>query len=361
MDIYKINVKKIIIHQIFRRDENGNKRTPEKSTDFILFDRSAMDTFKSRVLDAVGSQSKAVPMEIVNQGPDDIASLINQLTDCNDGEYIEISYKIADKLAESQRSKRLPGGIVVVFSGTYGDSRNKFVGIMKAEIHSAYEKKTNQSTKEITLKYVEEALLTPATKLYKTAFFTQVQDEANNKDMRKKWLPLISDSQISKTEGKAAAFYFYSKFLGCGYPESSAKSTKEFYDATSNYLKGMDVSEEVRSDYHNALVSYLKYEKSEVVNPNEFAARYFDSEEVDLYIEHLEDLDLPTQSFAKNLEFIGSKLKIRKLSFSKNVKITAPSQVFKELIKLESINMDESGQPVNWTNIIVKDKIVAQE
>ncbi|WP_432729937.1 hypothetical protein [Klebsiella oxytoca] len=37
---------------------------------------------------------------------------------------------------------------------------------------------------------------------------------------------MISDYQISKADGKAAAQYFYQHFLGCGYPETSARTTK---------------------------------------------------------------------------------------------------------------------------------------
>lgn len=361
MNIINLKVERILIHQIHQRDSDGNKITPSRGTEFIKFDAEAMATFRSRFMDAIGADSKAVPMSIVNQEATALPCLVNQLGDCNDADYIDLSYEVANKLADAQQRRNLPGGIVVVFSGTYGATPKKFIGIMKAEIHSAYEKKVNKLTQEITLQFIEEALLTPATKLYKTAAFFEKNSQIDDDDLNSQWDVLVSDSQISQTDGKAAAHYFYSSFLGCGYPETSARTTKQFYDATCNFLNDMDVSEEKRSDLHNALIFYLKHENSSVINPTEFSARYFDIETRDSYSEFLEEKNIPTTAFTKDIQHISKKLKTRKISFSKNVKLTAPSQIFKDLIDIEAISEDEEGIAVNWTKIIIKDEIVAQE
>ncbi|WP_028292456.1 nucleoid-associated protein [Oceanobacter kriegii] len=361
MNIVNLQVQRIVIHQIHQRDEDGKKVTPSRGTEFIRFDAEAMNTFKSRFINAIGAESKAVPMSIVNQESTDLPPMVDMLSECGDEDFISLSYDVANKLADAQQRKNLQGGIVVVFGGLYGATPKKFVGIMKAEIHSAYGKKVDDLTSEITLKYIEEALLTPATKLYKTAAFFEKSTTPEGDDLNSKWDVLVSDSQISQAEGKAAALYFYSSFLGCGYPETCARTTKQFYDATCEFLNDIDVSEEKRNDLHNALVSYLKHENSDVVNPLEFSSRYFDVETRDSYSEFLEDKEIPNTAFTKDIEFISGKLKTRKLSFSKDVKLIAPSQVFKELVDIQSINVNDAGEAVKWTKIIVKDEIVAQE
>jgi hypothetical protein len=361
MSIINLQIDKIVIHQIFQRDIDGNKIKPQKSSEFIKFDANAMQTFKSRFINAIGEDSKAVPMAIIDQDPTDLPQLADKIDTLSGNDYISVSYDIANKLADAQQRKNIPGGIVVIFSGTYGATPKKFIGIMKAEIHSAYEKKINTLTKELTLKYVEEALLTPATKLYKTAAFLENNCKEVEGNLNTKWNVLVSDSQISQTDGKAAAHYFYSSFLGCGYPESSARTTRLFHEATCKFLTEMDITEEKRNDLYNSLISYLKYENSDVVTPSEFSTRYFDVATRDSYSEFLEESDLPTTSFTKDIEHISSKLKMRKVSFSKHVKITAPSEVFKNLVHIEELLENDAGQPVNWTKIIVKDRIVAQE
>lgn len=360
MNIINLQIDKIIIHQIFQRDGDNNKVTPQKSTEFIRFDLDAMETFKARVISALGSDSKAVPMTIVNQERTDLPSIVNQLPTATDNNFIELSYDIANKLADAQR-RGLPGGIVVVFTGRYGASPKSFVGIMKAEIYSAYAKQQDAITQEITLEYVEEALLTPATKLYKTAGFFSTGSGDSSENLNEKWNVLVCDSQISHTDGKAAAKYFYAGFLGCGYPETSARTTKQFYDATCEFIQELDISEEKKVALHNTLVSYLKYENTDVVNPAEFSERYFDEEVRDSFSDFLDDKNLPSTSFTKDIDHIESKLNMRKLSFSKNVKLVAPSDIFKELVTIETINESDEGEPVNWTKIIVKDSIVSQE
>ncbi|CAK1759197.1 Nucleoid associated protein NdpA [Vibrio crassostreae] len=364
MQLTNLYIDKIVIHQIFKRNTDGSIKSPKKSSGFIRFDHSAMETFKVRVIDALGSQSKAVDMLIVRQGQGDVATAIEKLNNANDDDFIDISYDVASKLSEAQVRKSIPGGILVVFKGRYSNPEKSFIGVMKAEIHSAYEKTENPNTNEISLKFVEEALLTPATKLYKTAgFFEKVTDnrvEAPS-ELNDVWHVGVSDSQISQTDGKAAAQYFYSSFLGCGYPESSAKTTREFYEATCEFLTGMDISEDKRNDLHNALVSYLKYENTAVVSATEFSDRYFDVDTRDQFAEHIEEKGLPLTAFTKDIEQISTRLKQRKLSFSKNVKITAPSDVFKELIDIESITENQDGESVNWTRITVKDRIVSQQ
>lgn len=360
MNIINLQIDKIIIHQVYQRDQDGNKVTPEKSSEFINFDADAMFTFKSRVMDALGADSKAVQMTIVNQENTDLSSIINELADTDGDAYIQLSYDVANKLADAQTRKSIPGGIVVVFSGRYGATPKKFVGVMKAEIYSAYEKRINEATNEITLKFVEEALLTPATKLYKTAGFFETSEIAESGNLNSKWDVLVCDSQISQTDGKAAARYFYADFLGFGYPESSARTTKQFYDATCEFIQDLDISEEKRCSLKNSLVSYL-HENTDSISPAEFAIRHLGEDVRDSFTEFLEDKDLPTSAFTKDIEHIESKLKTRQLSFSKQVKISAPSQVFQDLVEIETITEDDDGNPVEWTKILVKDNIVSQE
>ncbi|RZF87856.1 hypothetical protein EXT43_02755 [Pseudoalteromonas sp. CO109Y] len=50
----------------------------------------------------------------------------------------------------------------------------------------------------------------------------------------------------------------------------------------------------------------------------------------------------------KALNVVESKLKTRKLSFSKNVKIIDPPDVFKNYINIESINKDPNGMNVKF-------------
>jgi hypothetical protein len=364
VQLLNLAFEKIIIHQVYQKDAEGNTVTPMQSHEYTNFAPTAMETFKQRVIEALGESSKAVEMEITNQETNDLSSLVERSIDEDAVTFAVSSYDFAKKLTEAQHTKGIPGGIVVVFKGTQGHPAKKFIGIIKAETHSAYEKEVDDTTGEISLKYVEEVLLTPSSKLYKTAaFFEKANYDSTYTDLNDKWVVMVSDSQISKAGGKAAAQYFYASFLGCGYPQTSARTTKKFYDEAKTFVKALDIDESAKSDYLNALTTYLKVDTSATISTSDFASKYFDQATEEAFSEHMEDAGLPTSSFTKDVEHISANLKFRKVSFSKNVKISAPSDSFKNLITITTIegDADESGTPTEWTQVIIKDKIVKQE
>jgi hypothetical protein len=47
--------------------------------------------------------------------------------------------------------------------------------------------------------------------------------------------------------------------------------------------------------------------------------------------------NIPDHSFTKNLEYINSRLKKRRILFSNNVKLDAPSDNFNELIEIRDV------------------------
>ncbi|WP_406828147.1 nucleoid-associated protein [Microbulbifer sp. ARAS458-1] len=363
MQLNNLSVDRIIIHQIYKRDEEGKVVEPRQSHEFTKFDSSAMDAFISRVRDALGEGSKAVQMEVVQHGDTFLPKLAATLIDQNDDDFAKSSYEVARKLSFAQNTKSIPGGIVVVFTGKQGHPQQRFLGIIKAEIHSAYEKSVNEETQEISLKFVEEVLLTPGTRLYKTAAFFEKSTAADLENLNEKFAVMVSDYQISKADGAAAAHYFYSGFLGCGYPQTSARTTMQFYNAANSFIDGLNVSAEKKCDYFNALNTYLKVGASSSIGAADFASNYFDPDLQDDFKAHMEDAGLPTTAFTRDLEHIEGKLKTRQVKFSKNVKIIAPSDVFKDYINIETIDgdPDESGAVQQWTKIIVKDKITQQE
>lgn len=365
MRLLNLTIDRIIIHQIFRRDQDGNKVTPTQSHELVNFDPSAMEEFKTRVKDALGEGSKAVQMDIVNQEAKYLPKLIDQIIYQENDDFMVSSFDIATKLADSQQRKSIPGGIVVVFSGTQGHPPKKYLGIIKAEIHSAYEKKVNVENNEISLKFVEEVLLTPGSRLYKTAgFFEKNSYDKSSTDLNDKWTVMISDYQISKADGKAAAQYFYADFLGCGYPQTSARTTKQFYESTQKFITKLDIPETDKNDYINALTTYLKVDTSSTISSSDFSSKYFnDIDTQDSFTEYMQEIGLPTAAFTKDIEHIKEKLKYRKVSFRNNIKIIAPSDTFKELVTIEAIegDLDQSGTPAEWTKVIIKDRITQQE
>lgn len=208
--------------------------------------------------------------------------------------------------------------------------------------------------------------MTPSSKLFKTAAFAEKHPKSGNSvtpNLNDNWLVAVSDYQISQTDGKVAAQYFYETFLGCGYPESSARNTQKFFESVKTFIKGLELSNEEKHELNNALVCYLKLDKSGIISPDKFAQTYFDPDTADDFMTHLGDSGVPTTSFTKDTQHVNSKLKIQKVSFgqSKNIRLLAPAEVFKDKVIMESIVSDEEGNPVNWTKLVIKEKLASPQ
>lgn len=364
MQLLNLNVDRIIIHQIFKRDEDGNVVSPAQSREYTLFETSAMENFRSRVVDALGEGSKAIAMQIHEQSAGKVPALINQMIEQDDETFAVSSYDLAKKLADAQHSRGIPGGIVVIFTGKQGARQKKFLGIIKAEVHSGYEKIVDRETGRISLKFVEEILLTPGTRLYKTAGFYEKDEYAHTvSDLNEKWAVMVSDHQINKADGKFAAQYFYSNFLGLGYPQSSARTTKTFYESSKKFITALDVTPEKKSGLLNALNTYLKVEESSTASAAEFASRYFSGAVQDQFNSYIEEQGIPTTAFTKDTEFIKNSLRVRKVMFHSKVNISGPQEAFNDLIIIDTIegDADVSGAPAEWTRVIIKDRISNQE
>jgi hypothetical protein len=363
MQLTNLVIDRIIIHQVFQRDASGEPKRPAQSNEYTNFDTSAMEAFKRRVIDALGEDSRAVQMQISNQEIGYVPRLVEDISEQDNESFVVSSFDFATKLTDAQQKKNIPGGILVVFTGSQGSSNKRFLGLIKAEIHSGYER-VNLESGEISLRFVQDLLLTPTSKLYKTAaFFENTQYENDCENLNDKWSVFISDYQIGKADGKAAAKYFYSDFLGFCYPETSARTTKTFYDSARTFISKLNAPESEKSDYLTALHTYLKVDNSGSISTSDFASRYFDVDTQDSFTEHMQTAGVPTSAFAKDIEHISSNLKTRKVNFKSNVKITAPTNVFKDLVEISIVEgePDETGSLKEWTQVLIKDRIVEQE
>ena len=206
-------------------------------------------------------------------------------------------------------------------------------------------------------------LLTPQTKLYKIGIFVE-SDPAAREPLPNGWRAFIYDDQISVSNKLSAAQYFYGGFLGCSFPETSAKLTREFHDHTKDFIRRLGLSEETKVDLYNALITYLKVDQSPTVQTSTFAQNFLqDAETRDAYAQFMNTKNFPTTAIHKDLADVASVLRYRKVSFSNEIKLIAPAEKFESMIQMQSFEgeADENGQIPTWTRIVIKDRIRGQE
>lgn len=347
MNFSNLQIDRIVIHEIFERDSDRNIQTPRYGNELSVLDDKGIEAFEGRIINAIGSESNSMEMDIVSYGKGSCISIVNELINLNDNEFIEVSKGIADKLAEAQISKRIPGGVVVIAQGTVGEEIDKnCVVIIKAEIHNGFTRTNN------VLAYLSDLLLTPQQKLYKIAAFLENNTDTDN--LMEKFELCVYDHNMKKSETKDAAAYFYSTFLGSTFKKNSKIMTRDFYEKTKEVINELDITDEEKIDLNMGLYTYVKSGVNSTLSIGEFSNQYLREDLRDYYQNRMKEKEVSSTAISKDLAYLNNRLKQRKIKFTSEVSITGPSDKFND-----SVNVLECAD--NRTIIEIIGKIKEQQ
>jgi nucleoid-associated protein YejK len=350
-----LRIAKIVIHEIYKRDVNGEITPPRYNDRLTRLDASALDTLQARVIHALGDDSHSVQMDIVK---DDISSTFQKGTTLltgSEAEFIETSKQLCYHLAECQTTKGIPGGIVLIFSGTTGGQNFPIWAIIKADYQEGFVKSIEEEN--LILKYITDLLLTPQQKLYKLAVFIEHGQSPliNNLRSTEDFTVYVYDHNMTRNETQTAAAYFYRDFLGCHYSPTDKKLTQDFYLNTKQFINSSNLDFEQKNELGTALFTYLKVSQEQIVHVESFADEYLPIEEKENYVQYMEAKSFPAHAISKDLTYLLKKLRQRKITFTNNVKIIAPAENFNSLVDIRS-------DPENdQTLVIIKGKQISDK
>jgi hypothetical protein len=327
-----LRINRIIVHQVFQRNDNRELISPKFSIDFTNLDQGGFSTLQDRIINALGDESHSIEMHINDSSPNSTFDICSRLIDAKNEDFKELSKSIPNKLAQAQTSRKIPGGIVVLFDGLIGPNNKHYLGIIKAEIHSGFNIIENENL--LLLNFLSELLLTPQQKLYKIAMFIEDNHTDQLPKIPDNFLVFVYDHNMTRSETQQAAQYFYDSFLGCSFSPSDKKLTSDFYHFTKDHIENMDVSEEIKLDLNTSLYSYLKVSQSNVINVVEYAEQYLEQEQRDSYSNFMYEKGFPDRAITKDITYIKYKLRRRNLKFTSDVKISAPSDQFEDLVNI---------------------------
>ncbi len=263
-------VDRAILHAVFKRRHDGSLVEPVLSQHLTQLQSDAMDAFRERVVEAMGSDGQSMEMVIsetaANSGVEIAQSLLLSTSDVT---YATNSQRYPKKLSMVQAARSLPGGMVIVFSGTVGQNSYPFVGVIKAETQSGF--RPEQTAGALSAQFLTDLFLTPASKLYKIGVFIC---EGNISDpLDSSWRAHIYDKEMTRSSREGAARYFFETFLGCSIPIDSARLTKAFFENSREFIKGMSIDSATKSDLLTSLYTYLKVDRTPTITVSAFSTR----------------------------------------------------------------------------------------
>lgn len=365
MELINLKIEKVILHEIFKRLPNGDRVAPDCGDEVEDLDGEAVTALIDRVYTAMTSSTRCVQMSITNWTPESMVSRAAALIDNDLALYIENSKLVAEKLAHDQKARNLPGGVLVMFTGSAGVPERRILGIIKAEVYNGFMRDKTDGDAKPKMKFLKSLMLTAQTKLYKVGLFCEPMAGAAGDAFPLGWDAYIYDDTLTIANRYGAAKYFYDGFLGLGFPESSARQTKQFHDLTKQFIQALNKPEEDKIVLHNALVTYLKADQLPTVGIASFGDTYFGELEIqDAYRAFMVDKGFTVQPINKDISDLDSALKLRRITFGNKVRVTGPASAFESQLLIKRI--DGTPDPQNgivpkWTEIIIKDRITGQE
>ena len=365
MSFENFSIGRLIIHEVLARGVDRAIVEPTYGTQLLELPQDARDALQTRITNALGKSSHGVEMTIRENGADSTWQKAKELVEAqgNDALFVNLSQAIASKLAVAQTNRTIPGGIVVVVDGTCGNPARSFMCVIKAEPHGGFTKRYEGG--HLTLEYIKELILTPQAKLYKIgAFLRHDPAAATPQEPANGWKAFLFDDLITQGNKLSAAQYFYESFLGLAFPSNSAFQTKQFHALTKEFIRNANVDSERKIDLLNALTTYLKTDQVATIQVEAFSQSYLgDAVLQDAYTAYMGQKDFPTTAIHKDLSEVQSQLRLRRLTFGHDIKLTAPADQFASYVRIESIDgdADENGNIPKWTKITVRDHIRDQE
>jgi hypothetical protein len=348
-------VQRVVLHEVHKRRHDGALITPRYANQLLALPPDAMDVFKERVVDAMGATSQSMEVDIADAGGQSALAVAASLLGLADAAFVADSAKFADKLAAAQVARNLPGGVLVVFSGTVGAASHPFIGVIKAE------KQTGFRERGAALQFFKDLILTPASKLYKIGFF--FREGAGRTALPNGWRAFVYDSHMTTANRDGAAKYFFDTFLGCRIPENSAYMTRSFFEHTRIFIRDLPIEPEQKDDLLTSLYTYLKVDQTPTIQVNSFSATYLPPDRQDDYEGFMQQQNFPLTAVQKDTTDIKGQLRKRRVRFSGSIELTAPPESFQDMITIEAVPGTDGGgqQPGAWTRITIKDRIRVQE
>jgi len=361
-----LSINRIIIHEVYKRNTDKTIKEPNYGQQLIQLDDDAKAALQIRVTEALGTSTHGIEMTIENSSDESLWHLASQIVETtgDDAAFINLSQLVTAELAKSQKSRGIPGGILVVIEGTCGHPARKLMCVIKAEPHAGFIKRQEQG--QLFLEYLKDLILTPQSKLYKIGAFIQADlaAVATPEQPSAQWKGYLFDDLATKGNREGAAQYFYETFLGLGFPTNSASLTKEFHKLTKDFIKGANIDEEKRSDLLNALTTYLKVDTNTTVQVGAFSDSFISDDNLkDAYKEYMVQNEFTLNAVHKDLTEVASELKQRKIVFGHNIKLIAPPKEFADYVSMTVIDgtPTETNPATKWTQIIIRDRIMDQE
>lgn len=326
-----LKVKEVIVHEI------PKGRAGEDSPDPLLSATSSPLTlgirhfFERKIAETAGHKG-CLGVQFDPDTQSSTPQLVEGLLSGACG-LVETSQELAKNLAKIQTAVNSEGLLACV---TFDHGSVASVAMMKLENEAGVRlvREHEGEERELRLELIEDLLLTEKTRVFKLAVFLRISSDEIDAH--------VADRQRSYTDSNAVADFFLKDFLGCEYRLQPTIATRNFLDATQNFLNESVDDDDERLKLAVDLISYLGTDASQI-GVKDFAAKYMDAAQATQYFVAMESASVPIDNFVRDIDLVRSAVSnMMYIGKESKVAVIAPPSVARERF---STGQDEHGNP----------------
>lgn len=352
MNLANVKITRAIAHDVVRAPQL-DETPPTLSDELATLNAEGKNLIAKRLVDTVASGSHCVDVTVEDDTKDSPFDRATAMLDDKDSVFVRQSQQLATALSEAQTAGTIRSGSAIFVQGTCvaDGTKSRFLAIIKADSDQAlYKRKQGEN---ITLTFVNDMLLGESQRLIKIAFFIEEQprddDEAEERRSPSDFSVKVFDHLMSNTGTGEAAAYFFRTFLKCKQADNAAKQTRVFYEFVRQFIDDLDINASERVNLKGDLISHLRGNRA-IVEPRAFARDVIPEDHQDAFIQACRESGI-TRAFTKDTSLVKGKLKRQTLKFSSSVTVFAPSEVFRDSIKIGRTTPD------GWTELKIKGSV----
>jgi hypothetical protein len=351
IDLQFLTIDRLVIHHINPRAPDKGYVAPTYGAQLVALPPSGLDMFTKRIAQALGHHSHGIQAQFDKTGPGSFFADAVDLMEGDEQMFMATSKTVAASLARAQQSKSLSASKLMIISGRASKQQRPFCAVVKAELQDALAEKVEKGKSVVD--YLTAIFFAESQKLYKIGFIQKTNAMGSKKHPEHFAIHLF-DHLMTGTETRGAAFYFYKEFLGADISSSDRQLTRQFFDKTTDFLKGQNISPAKRIDLGEALRAELR-SNEQTISVKSFGTKHLDVAMQPKYIEFMNKANFPTSAITKDTDFIKARLKRRqKVVFTSGVMITTPAD------QMKLISIEKSGDGSS-THVTITGTVESQE
>ncbi len=344
IDLQGLTVERIIVHHVFKRDENRQPVAPRYGTALVQLPVDALYAFQVRITEALGHRSHGLGMSIANDSQGSFFQQAASAMRSRDDDFIATTGALALELARIQSNKDLSASKLIFIAGRAGASSWPYLAVIKAELQDGFAE-SNEG-----FEYLRDLFLTPSQRLYKVGFLHNVVTNppaGSGMFDPTDYETFLFDHLLTMNETRNAAHYFYSTFLGMEILTSDKRLTQEFFENSRDFINTLQADQEQKVSLFEALRTELRSNRA-TLQTEQFADSYLDENVRGEYIDYMTSKGVPQAAFSKSLEYIQSRLRRpQQMKFRSGVKLTAPSDQLHQLVTVDEEHADYTIVRIN--------------